>query len=399
MGDRKSKEVHHYHEDHESKRLAQQATQQVEALKKQMAEQQKLNDERQREYVEALRRVQELQGQEQAEALGRLNAEQEERRKDHERARSQLAQQKQEAEEKLAQELQKERDNVQKAKLEAWQRLKRNYPIPDFLKDYVNEITESAEADASRKPFVNVGFLGDSGTGKSSLIKVILKHFGVDLPPDQMPKISMEGDGTLLPTRFPLDSLGQVSLWDLPGQGTASIPSMTYLCNMGLKYFDAVCIVTDGRWSQGDDNLLAAIHYAGIRCFVLRSKLDLAVDAGIEDKGWSIGETLEHVHQQLQSQSRLKPHRIHLVTSRDRFWKDFGAVDGFCQQLQQEVEASLRGEAGEQMFEASKVPNDVDCAVCDEVDAMGPDGVEYLRLDVDKKRFVSVGRLKRKAEA
>ena len=46
---------------------------------------------------------------------------------------------------------------------------------------------------------------------------------------------------------------------------------MTYLCNMGLKYFDAVCIVTDGRWSEGDDNLLAAIHYAGIRCFVVRS--------------------------------------------------------------------------------------------------------------------------------
>lgn len=41
----------------------------------------------------------------------------------------------------------------------------------------------------------------------------------VELPPNQMPKISMEGDGTTVPTRFPLASLGQVSLWDLPGQG------------------------------------------------------------------------------------------------------------------------------------------------------------------------------------
>ena len=89
-------------------------------------------------------------------------------------------------------------------------------------------MSEDAQADAARDPFVNVAMLGDSGTGKSSLIKVILKHFGVDLPPDQMPKVSMEGDGTLLPTRFPLEKLGQVSLWDLPGQGTSKIPSILF---------------------------------------------------------------------------------------------------------------------------------------------------------------------------
>ena len=79
-------------------------------------------------------------------------------------------------------------------------------------------MSEDAQADAARDPFVNVAMLGDSGTGKSSLIKFILKHFGVDLPPDKMPKVSMEGDGTLLPTRFPLEKLGQVSLWDLPAK-------------------------------------------------------------------------------------------------------------------------------------------------------------------------------------
>ena len=115
-------------------------------------------------------------------------------------------------EQRLAEELQRERDNVQKAKVEKWQRLKRDYPIPSFLQNYVNEVSEDAEADDARDRFVNVAMLGDSGTGKSSLIKVILKHFGVDLPPDQMPKVSMEGDGTLLPTRFPLEKLGQVSV-------------------------------------------------------------------------------------------------------------------------------------------------------------------------------------------
>ena len=213
----------------------------------------------------------------------------------------------------------------------------------------------------------------------------------------------MEGDGTLLPTRFPLEKLGQVSLWDLPGQGTSKIPSVTYLCNMGLKYFDAVCIVTDGRWSEGDTNLLTAIHYAGIRCFVVRSKVDLAVDAGVEDKGWGLAETLSHVHQQLQQQTQLKPHRIHLLTSRDRFWKDFGSVDNFCEHLQKEVEASLKEEVAEPMFEEAP-QEDVnmdaidamdDCIMTWDDDDDEVEKVEYLRLDIDNQCFKPVGFVKR----
>ena len=250
---------------------------------------------------------------------------------------------------------------------------------------------------------MNVAMLGDSGTGKSSLIKAILKHFSVDLPQDQMPQISMEGDGTLLPTRFPLAILGQVSLWDLPGQGTAKIPSITYLCNMGLKYFDAICIVTDGRWSEGDDNLLAAIRYAGIRCFVVRSKVDLAVDAGVEDKGWCQTETLSHVHQQLQQQTCLKAHRIHLVTSRERFWKEFGSVSSFCDHLTQEVGASLRDEPVEEMFD-HKPQEDVNMEdVLDAVDEWmlvpsGPDAAKSPRVDVDNDCFKPDGVLKRQRE-
>ena len=251
--------------------MARKANEEMAAIRSQMAEQERRNQENLERHQEALRRAEQLHAEEKDAYMQRLQAEQEERRMESDRAREQLEQQEREAEQRLVEELQRERDNVQKAKVEKWQRLKRDYPIPSFLQKYVNEVSEDAQADAARDRFVNVAMLGDSGTGKSSLIKVILKHFGVDLPPDQMPKVSMEGDGTLLPTRFPLEKLGQVSLWDLPGQGTSKIPSMTYLCNMGLKYFDAVCIVTDGRWSEGDDNLLAAIHYAGIRCFVVRS--------------------------------------------------------------------------------------------------------------------------------
>ena len=379
--------------------MARKANEEMAAIRSQMAEQERRNQEILERHQEALRRAEQLHAEERDAYLQRLRAEQDARERESERAREQLEEQAREAEQRLVEELQRERDNVQKAKVEKWQRLKRDYPIPSFLQDYVNEVSDDAEADA-RDRFVNVAMLGDSGTGKSSLIKVILKCFGVDLPPDQMPKVSMEGDGTLLPTRFPLEILGQVSLWDLPGQGTSKIPSMTYLCNMGLKYFDAVCIVTDGRWSEGDDNLLAAIHYAGIRCFVVRSKVDLAVDAGVEDKGWGVAETLSHVRQQLQRQTRLKPHRIHLLTSRDRFWKDFGSVDNFCKHLQEEVEASLKEEVAEQMFEEAP-QEDVNMDAMDAGDdcIMTPCDdkveVEYLRLDIDNQCFKPVGFVKR----
>ena len=399
MGARSTREIHHHHEDTESREMARKANEEMAAIRSQMAEQERRNQEILERHQEALRRAEQLHAEERDAYLQRLRAEQDARERESERAREQLEEQAREAEQRLVEELQRERDNVQKAKVEKWQRLKRDYPIPSFLQDYVNEVSDDAEADA-RDRFVNVAMLGDSGTGKSSLIKVILKCFGVDLPPDQMPKVSMEGDGTLLPTRFPLEILGQVSLWDLPGQGTSKIPSMTYLCNMGLKYFDAVCIVTDGRWSEGDDNLLAAIHYAGIRCFVVRSKVDLAVDAGVEDKGWGVAETLSHVRQQLQRQTRLKPHRIHLLTSRDRFWKDFGSVDNFCKHLQEEVEASLKEEVAEQMFEEAP-QEDVNMDAMDAVDdcIMTPCDdkveVEYLRLDIDNQCFKPVGFVKR----
>ena len=416
MGGTHTREIHHYHEDEASKELARQTQEQMKDLRWQMEQQQRMSEENHQKHQEALlklqeekaaelrrleqeqaqneqrhqedlRRAEELRADEKAAALQRLQQEQENRKRDAERARAELEQQAREAEDHLAQELQRERDNAHKAKLEKWQRLKRDYPIPDFLKNYVNEVSEDSAADADRELHVNVAMLGDSGTGKSSLIKVILKHFGVDLPADQMPRISMEGDGTLEPSRFPLAILGQVSLWDLPGQGTSKIPSMTYLCNMGLKYFDAICIVTDGRWSEGDDNLLAAIHYAGIRCFVVRSKVDLAVDAGVEDKGWSQTDTLSHVHQQLQKQTRLKSHRIHLVTSRERFWTDFGSVDAFCKHLKQEVEASLRDEPVEQMFD-QEPQEDVNMDDCDDwvMAPPGPVGVEHLRATTLVKR-------------
>lgn len=355
MGGGRSREIHHYHEDKESKELARRASEEAAALRESMMKERKRVQEQQhqldQQHQETLRRLEQHAAEERAAAERRLREEEEKRRREAQEALQRLAEQEREAEARLVAEIQKERDNIQKQKHEKWLRLKRDYPIPAYLEPYVNEVTENAELDGARGRFVNVAMLGDSGTGKSSLIRAILKHFDITLPEDEMPKISMEGDGTLEPARFSLANLGQVSLWDLPGQGTTKICSRTYLCNMGLKYFDLVVIVTDGRWSEGDASLLAAIRFADIGCLVARSKVDLAVEAGKEDQGWSQQETLQHVSKKLQDQTGLTPGRIHLVTSRPRFWNEFGSVEILCQKLEGEVRASLAGESVEEMFD------------------------------------------------
>ena len=189
MGKTESREIHHYHEDEASKELARQTQEQMKDLRWQMEQQQRMSEENhqkhqeallklqeekaaelwrleqeqaqnEQRHQEALRRAEELRADEKAAALQRLQQEQENRKRDAERARAELEQQAREAEDHLAQELQRERDNAHKAKLEKWQRLKRDYPIPDFLKNYVNEVSEDSAADADRELHVNVGHAG-----------------------------------------------------------------------------------------------------------------------------------------------------------------------------------------------------------------------------------------------
>lgn len=54
--------------------------------------------------------------------------------------------------------------------------------------------------------------------------------------------------------------------------GTEQVHSLTYLRDIGLKYFDLAVLVTDGRWSQGDIQLMNAIRAAEIPFLIARTK-------------------------------------------------------------------------------------------------------------------------------
>jgi len=301
-------------------------------------------------------RAQEQARRDAAAAATRLQEEQARRVADAAEAAQRLEQERAAAEQRVQEELQQERARVHAAKLQEWESLNRQYPIPEYLKPYISEVLSDAAADFAQDRRINIAVLGNAGTGKSSLIKVILERFSSSMEEENIPRplSSFESDGTLEPTRYTLGEFnGKACIWDLPGQGTALCPSRTYLRDMGLKYFDAMLVITDGRWTENDAALLQAIRFACIWCCIVRTKVDQAVDDGMADHGYGQEMTLQRVRANLSEQvQEADPNKIHLVTSRKQFWTGlhggmkFGTIDALCDLVAEHVESELQRAPG-----------------------------------------------------
>lgn len=259
-------------------------------------------------------------------------------------AAERLEEERKAAELRVEQERLLERERVHAERLRKWEELNRTYPIPEFLRPYVTGVREDTNEDLDQDRFINVGVLGDSGVGKSSLIKAILEHFKASLD-GHGPVSCYEGDGTVVPHPYKVDSFGdKVRIWDIPGQGTSTFPAKTYLRDMGLKYFDDVLVVTDGRLTENDVHLIHAIKFAEIWSCVVRTKVDQAVADGKEDHGDSQETVLEKVHTKLMEQlAESDPAKVHLVTVRKQYWAGmhgghkFGTIDALCEQVAERV--------------------------------------------------------------
>lgn len=337
-------------------RAAREAREAQERYQRQIAEAQRLRQQEAREAAERLEAERqqaalsaERARQEQAEAARRLEAEQARRVAEAEAASRRLEEERVAAQQRVEEELQRERDRVHTEKLQKWRDLNRDYPVPEYLGPFVTGVLEGFEEDRQQERFVNVGVLGNSGTGKSSLIKAILEYFNEGADEDGAPRpIScFEADGTRAPMQYKMNNFSdKVRVWDLPGQGTEMFPAKTYLRDMGLKYLDAVLVTTDGRWTENDAHLVQAIKFAQIWTSIVRTKVDQAVEAGQEDHGYNQDYTLEIVRARLAEQvgEPADSENIHLVTTRRKYWAGlhggtkFGNIDRLCEQVSERVE-------------------------------------------------------------
>lgn len=120
---------------------------------------------------------------------------------------------------------------------------------------------------------VRIGFIGEAGVGKSSLINAIL---GRPVAPVGSTTVAHDPNGETYQHEG-------VTLVDLPGTGVPERPFKTYVADLKLLEpgrYDAFVLVSSNRLRENEVSLFDQLHRQGGKpVFVVRSHFDLAVRA------------------------------------------------------------------------------------------------------------------------
>lgn len=175
-----------------------------------------------------------------------------------------------------------------------------NYPRPDWLPEGINWAV-----------------CGESGCGKSSFINSVRNLRASD------PGAAAVGvcECTSEPQAFDFPGLSHVKIWDLPGANTRKIPAAGYIRRFGLRHFNGVIVITGERLTTIDTVLLSHLNDQHVPWYLVRSKLDEAIDRNENDHGKSADETRTEIKQKLAEEMRETDHKlsashIYLVTAR-----------------------------------------------------------------------------------
>jgi len=173
----------------------------------------------------------------------------------------------------------------------------RNYPQPKWLENI--------------KGVMNICVVGNSGVGKSLLINKIrrIRPHAHGWAPVGVCETTLE------PTKYPFPGQPKVCLWDLPGSGTAAVPSQTYIQDMGLRYFDKVLICTAGRFTETEIKLRAELEKHSVPFYMVRTKVDIDALNNREDNGQPENATCEQIREDLRRNHSVPD--VYLISSRD----------------------------------------------------------------------------------
>ena len=185
--------------------------------------------------------------------------------------------------------------NVEERKREEV-RIKReleDYPEPSFLKE---------KGDGK----INVALAGKSGKGKSTLINTIR-----GLKPND-PNAAKVGavETTTDPAPYSFPGSEDILLWDLPGSETPNYPLDTYVSRLGLRYFDAVIIVSAGPLHEGDLRLMNEVKKHGVPFYFVRNQVNLDVRYQEEDYDIPAEETLQKIASGMKKNGVMAPYLV-----------------------------------------------------------------------------------------
>ncbi len=173
----------------------------------------------------------------------------------------------------------------------------------DFIRKFLNEALRMKEE--YERTEIKCGVIGMSGSGKSSLINAIAGE-----------KIAKMGstEQTMEPQEL---SNGGIIFVDLPGCGTNKWPQKTYVQDLKLLSYDCFIIVTSTRLYEADLHLYRTLHVNNRKpCFIVRNKIDLAIEDEREDNGLSEAETLKKIRDNLLNGIKPAPKHVYLTSTR-----------------------------------------------------------------------------------
>lgn len=172
----------------------------------------------------------------------------------------------------------------------------------DLIQDILSESYKKIQEFEKTK--VLCGFIGPSGSGKSSLMNAIVGE-------------KIAETGVVETTSEPKAHTHKgIVFTDLPGCGTTSWPRDNYIQRLNLQSYDCFLLVTAHRFTENDVFLFRELLSMGKPCFVIRNMFDEAIKAGKRDNGQSEEETrlliTDNIRKNLEPSI---PNKIYLVSA------------------------------------------------------------------------------------
>lgn len=121
---------------------------------------------------------------------------------------------------------------------------------------------------------VNIAIIGNSGSGKSSLINAFLDLKADD---DGAAPVGFK-ETTKMRKSYPHPGNKNITLWDVPGVGTPSFQAKSYLKDIEFRMFDFFIIVTRSRFTENDQMLVQKLRKAGRRFYFVKTHTDDEID-------------------------------------------------------------------------------------------------------------------------
>ncbi|XP_073703729.1 T-cell-specific guanine nucleotide triphosphate-binding protein 2 [Garra rufa] len=117
---------------------------------------------------------------------------------------------------------------------------------------------------------IDIAVTGESGAGKSSLINAIL---GLN-PDDRRAAETGVVETTMEATLYVHPDLPHIRLWDLPGMGTTSFTSKSYVKTMNFDLYDMFMVVISERVRENNMLLVDEIKQRKKPFYFIRTKID-----------------------------------------------------------------------------------------------------------------------------